>query len=371
MSLRRFKAWTLALCTGCLLLAGWMVYHALSGGPMAGCGAGSGCDTVMNSPWAYTLGLIPVSLPAVVVYALLILCILFLEDGRSETRHPRPDRGSLNRLLWPFMLFLSGCIVGAALWFCWLQIGVLHAFCKYCTLLHLLGCAVAGIILFCHPERSEGSRRWPWFLAGLAAAAVFAVVQSYTKPFIYDTGRTEAPLPAFEEGEVPVILSDSEESLTLLFDFQCSHCRRLHRLLPELQEQYRIFLAPVPLSSACNPYIPASGIDRFQGSCRLTRLAMAVWYASPEEAPTFWDWILEESATPAEAEKQAMELLGDGFEAALADSRIDTYLRKVEELFGRTSTQDSSAVPRFIKGQHWLVPESDTAEAILQLLSTL
>ena len=360
MSLRRFKAWTLALCTGCLLLAGWMVYHALSGGPMAGCGAGSGCDTVMNSPWAYTLGLIPVSLPAVVVYLLLILCIAFWGSDAS-----------LDRFLRPFMLFLSGCIVGAALWFCWLQVGVLHAFCKYCMGLHLLGCAAAGLILFCRPEQSEGARRWPWFLAGLAAAAVFAVVQSYTKPFIYDTGRTEAELPAFEEGEVPVILSDSEESLTLLFDFQCSHCRRLHRLLPELQEQYRIFLAPVPLSSACNPYIPASGIDRFQGSCRLTRLAMAVWYASPEEAPTFWDWILEESATPAEAEKQAMELLGDGFEAALADPRIDTYLRKVEELFGRTSTQGSSAVPRFIKGQHWLVPESDTAEAILQLLSTL
>ena len=360
MTLHRFKAWTLALCTGCLLLAGWMVYHALSGGPMAGCGAGSGCDTVMNSPWAYTLGLIPVSLPAVVVYLLLILCVAFWGSDAS-----------LDRFLRPFMLFLSGCIVGAALWFCWLQVGVLHTFCKYCTGLHLLGCAAAGLILFCHPERSEGASRWPWFLAGLAAAAVFAVVQLYTRPVVYDTGRTEAELPAFEEGEVPVILSDSEESLTLLFDFQCSHCRRLHRLLSELQEQYRIFLTPVPLSSACNPYIPASGIDRFQGSCRLTRLAMAVWYASPEEAPAFWGWILEESATPAEAEKQAMELLGDGFEAALADPRIDTYLRKVEELFGRTSTQDSSAVPRFIKGQHWLVPESDTAETILQLLSTL
>ena len=361
MSLRRFKAWTLALCTGCLLLAGWMLYHALSGGPLAGCTAGSGCDTVMGSPWAYILGLIPVSLPAVVVYALLILCIVFLGSDAS-----------LDRFLWPFMLFLSGCIVGAALWFCYLQAGVLHAFCKYCTGLHLLGCAVAGIILFCHPERSEGSLRWPPLLAGLAAAAAFAVVQCYTKPLIYDSGRTEASLPTFEEGEVPVLGDGrSEPAMTLLFDFQCSHCRRLHRLLPELRKHYRILLAPVPLSSACNPYIPASGTDRFQGSCRLTRLAMALWYASPEEAPSFWDWILEESVTPAEAEKRAQALLGDGFETALADPRIDAYLRKVEELFGRTSTQGSSAVPRFIKGRHWLVPESDTAEAILQLLSTL
>ena len=357
MPLRRFKAWTLALCTVCLLLAGWMVYHALSGGPMAGCGAGSACESVMSSPWAYVLGLIPVSLPAAVVYLLMILSIVFLGSDAS-----------LDRFLWPLMLFLSGCIIGAALWFCWLQLGVLHAFCKYCTALHLLGCSVACIILFCHPERSEGSSRWPWLLAGLAAAAVFAVVQSYTKPFIYDTGRTEAELPSFEEGEVPVI--GQGETLTLLFDFQCSHCRRLHRLLPELSEEYCIFLTPVPLSSACNPYIPASGIDRFQGSCQLTRLAMAVWYARPEEASAYWDFLLE-GATPDEAENRALALLGDGFAEALADPRIEAYLKKVEELFGRTSTQDSSAVPRFIKGRHWLVPEAETAGEIISLLGQL
>ena len=357
MPLRRFKAWTLALCTACLLLAGWMVYHALSGGPMAGCGSGSACESVMNSPWAYVLGLIPVSLPAGVVYLLMILCIAFLGSDAS-----------LDRFLWPFMLFLSGCIIGAALWFCWLQVGVLYAFCKYCTALHLLGCSVACIILFCHPERSEGSPRWPPLLAGLVAAAVFAVVQSYTKPFIYDTGRAEAELPTFEEEEVPVI--GQGESLTLLFDFQCSHCRRLHRLLPELSEQYRILLAPVPLSSACNPYIPASGIDRFQGSCQLTRLAMAVWYARPEEASAYWDFLLE-GAAPDEAENRALTLLGDGFAEALADPRIEVYLRKVEELFGRTSTQGSSAVPRFIKGRHWLVPEAETADELLNLLGQL
>ena len=359
MPLRRFKAWTLTLCAVCLLLAGWMVFHAISGGPMAGCGTGSACESVMSSPWAYILGLIPVSLPAAVVYLLMILCIAFLGTDAS-----------LDRFLWPLILFLSGCIIGAALWFCWLQLGVLHAFCKYCTALHLLGCSVTCIILFCHPERSEGSPRWSWLLAGLAAAAVFAVVQSYTKPFIYDTGRTEAELPAFEEGEVPVILSDSEESLTLLFDFQCSHCRRLHRLLPELREEYRIFLAPVPLSSACNPYIPASGIDRFQGSCQLTRLAMAVWYARPEEASAYWDFLLE-GATPAEAENRALALLGDGFAEVLADPRIEAYLKKVEELFGRTSTQGSSAVPRFIKGRRWLIPEAETAGEILNLLDQL
>ena len=389
MTLRRFKTWTLILSTACLLLAGWMLFHSLSGGSLVGCGAGSACDHVMSSPWAYFLGGVPVSLPAVVVYALLILCILFLEDCRSvpamtegsvpamtESRHPRPDRGSLNAILWPLMLILSGCIIGAALWFCYLQAFVLHAFCPYCTLLHLLGITAAVLVILA--AKRFGKRICLPLLAGLVAAALFAGLQSFTRPeAIYDSGRTEAALPAFEEGEIPMLgdcrsvpamTEGSLPAITLLFDFQCSHCRQLHRILPQIAEQYRIFLAPVPLSSACNPYIPSSGIDRFKGSCELTRLAMAVWYAKPGEASAYWDYLLEEEASPADAEKRARELLGDGFASAMADPRIDAYLRKVEELFGRTSSGEKSGVPRFISGQRGLVPETDNAETILQLL---
>ena len=101
--------------------------------------------------------------------------------------------------------------------------------------------------------------------------------------------------------------------------------------------QYRIFLCPVPLSSACNPYIPDSGTDRFAGSCQLTRYAMAVWYARPEAYEAYWDKLLGSGDERAvidisAAESQARELLGDSFEAALRDSRIDSYIRKVEEI---------------------------------------
>ena len=228
----------------------------------------------------------------------------------------------------------------------------------------------------------------------MAAAALFAWVQSRTLPdAIYDAGRTEAALPTFEEGEVPVLgdspvkpandkwgpANDEAASLTLLFDFQCIHCRRLHRILPELLEkaggQYRITLCPVPLSSACNPYIPASGIDRFAGSCPLTRLALAVWYARPDAFAAYWDYLLgdgDEHATisPADAENRARALLGDGFEAALADPRIDATLRRAEEIFGRTSTSEKSGVPRLIAGQRWLVPETTDADELLELIRT-
>ena len=387
MTLRRFKTLLLPLCAACLLLAGWMVYHALSGGQLAGCGAGSGCDSVMGSRWAWTLRGVPVALPAAALYALLLVCVLFLDPRHSPA--PTGESPSLNRILWPLMRFFAGCIVGAALWFGWLQIGVLHAFCPYCTVLHVLGCVAAAIICLAKPDISVIRRldrrisfRALCFAAGLAAAALFAFVQARTLPdAVYDTGRTEAALPSFEEGEVPVLASSfagsTGESLTLLFDFQCIHCRRLHRVLPELLARSggRILLCPVPLSSACNPYIPASGIDRFAGSCPLTRYALAVWYARPDTYADFWDWLLgsgDEHAqiVPAEAEKRAHALLGDGFEAALADPRIDAYLRKVEELFGRTSTSEKSGVPRLIRGQRWLVPETDDADELIELIRT-
>ena len=366
MTLRRFKTAVLLLCAACLALAGWMLFHSLTGMRMAGCAAGSGCDSVMGSPWAYVLGGIPVSLPATVAYLLLAICVFFLGGETEEDR-------SLDRFLWPMMLVLGGAIVGAALWFCYLQVFVLHAFCKYCSLLHLLGVIVAVLILRAAP------RKYIWFIAGLMAAGVFAFVQARTLPeAAYDTGRTEAALPTFSDGEIPVLgTPDATDELTLLFDFQCIHCRRLHKVLPELLDktagQYRIRLCPVPLSSACNPYIPSSGIDRFAGSCPITRYALAVWYARPEAYVAYWDYLLGDgndraTVDPADAEARARALLGGDFATAVADPRIDAYLRKVEELFGRTSNAEKSGVPRLIHGQRWLVPETDQADELLELI---
>ena len=458
MTIRRFKTLLLPLCAACLLLAGWMVYHTLSGGQLAGCGAGSNCDAVMGSPWAYVFRTIPVSLPAAVVYALLIVCVLFLEDSGSQSgmttksysgeqnSHSReqnshsgldPESLNLNRIIWLLLPLFAGSIVGAGIWFGYLQAFVLHAFCPYCTAEHALGCTIAAIILIAAiqyrgavppdpqrrsppkaatygqkngvnpgrtPEKTgdlpgKGRGFWPVFRlfgAGLAAAAVFALVQARTLPdAVYDSGWTEAALPTFAEGELPVLgdgrsepaMTDKRHSgldpespcttLTLLFDFQCIHCRRLHRILPELLEkaggQYRIQLCPVPLSSACNPYIPASGIDRFAGSCPLTRYALAVWFARPDAYADYWDALLgdgDEHATivPADAADRALALLGDDFEAALQDPRIEATLRKAEELFGRTSTAGKSSVPRLIAGQRWLVPETDDPDELLSLI---
>ena len=150
----------------------------------------------------------------------------------------------------------------------------------------------------------------------------------------------------------------------------------MHQVLPELLEKapaYRIRLCPVPLSSDCNPYLPNTGIDRFAGSCPLTRYALAVWYARPDAYAPYWDYLLGDGdakapVTPADAENRARALLGDTFDAAVADPRIDAYLRKAEELFGRTSNAQKSGVPRLIHGQNWLVPETDQADELVELI---
>lgn len=348
-----------------------MVIHSLAGVQMAGCAAGSSCDDVMGSPWAYVLGGVPVSLAAGVLYVLMLLCLLFLGGSRPEDR-------SLDRFLWRLMPLLGGCIAGAAIWFAYLQAGVLHTFCKYCSALHLLGCVLAVLVFL--QARREGMRPLPWFAAGLLAAALFAFVQTRTLPdAVYDSGRTDADLPVFAAGEVPAE-GQGEETLTLLFDFQCIHCRRLHRVFPEFLEKtqgrYRVLLCPVPLSSACNPYIPASGIDRFAGSCSLTRHALAVWFTRPEACAAYWDYLLGAGDDRAKtdlvaAERRAREILGEDYTQALQDPRIKAYLDKVFELFGRTSTSEKSGVPRLIAGQRWLVPETDSAEELAALVATI
>ena len=42
----------------------------------------------------------------------------------------------------------------------------------------------------------------------------------------------------------------------------------------------------------------------------------------------------------------------------------------MRQLFGRTSVGGKSGVPRLVSGQRWLVPEVDTADALLELIHT-
>lgn len=364
----------LPLCAACLASSIYMLFHSISGSQLIGCGTGSGCDSVMGSPWAYIAGRIPVSAAAAVTYVLLIICLLFLSDGKNEE-----DR-QLDRIIWTMMLALGGAVVGAALWFSYLQIGVLHRFCKWCTMTHLLGCVCAGILVANAPVKlKKGSLT---MVIGLLAAGVFSLVQVKTMPsVIYDDGVVAAALPDFEAGELPTLgAEDAEHEITLMFDFQCNHCRAVHKLLPEVIEKsggtVRFRLCPVSLSTECNPYIPHGGIDRFAGSCTMAKLGLAVWYSFPQYYPEVESYLLGSGDNnlilkPEEAYSFVASLVGPAeLENAIEDDRVTLTLNRSFELFGRTSSSSKSGIPRLICGQKWLVPETDSADGLLSVIES-
>ena len=122
-----------------VLGAGYMAYVSFSHGPVAGCGAGSGCDKVLQSRWAYWLG-IPVSLPAVLVYLGLLAATVFAQK--------RPSWADQQRA-WAVMIILSVVIAGAATWFIGLQAFVIESFCKFCMTAHTCG-LIASVLCLKH-----------------------------------------------------------------------------------------------------------------------------------------------------------------------------------------------------------------------------
>ncbi|MCQ2133481.1 MAG: hypothetical protein MJY88_00775 [Bacteroidales bacterium] len=375
MTLRRFKTIALPIYAACLGLGIYMLVHSLTGAGLVGCGTGSGCDSVMGSLWAYIAGALPVSAPAVVAYLLLLICILFLSDRKDK------ESEELNGIIWTMMLMLGGAIVGVALWFSYLQIAVLHQFCKYCILTHLLGCAGAAVIAVAAPKRQ--AVRYGTMVPGLAAAALLAAVQVWTMPsIVYDDGRTGALLPSFAPEELPSVgPADAPHEIRLMFDFQCNHCRALHKILPEVVEKtggdIRFQLCPVSLSNECNPYVPHGGIDSFRGSCTMAKLGLAVWYSFPEKYPQVEEYLLGSGDVnhiipPEEARRHIASIVGETqLETALQDERIQACLAKSYELFGRTSSSSKSGIPRLIYDQSWLVPETDSADDLISVIYSI
>lgn len=361
----------------CLVASVIMLLHSVNGTHLVGCGAGSGCDSVMNSRWAY-ISFVPVSLAAVVTYVVFLVCLLFLSNGTKVE-----DR-ELDKIILIIMHLLGGAILGAALWFSYIQIGILHQFCKYCTFTHVLG-SIGAIYLFYHFRKYciISYRLIPNYLIfflGILCAIAFAIAQKVLMlSIVYDDGYVSAELPTFHEDGLPLVGNDdAEHEIMLMFDFQCIHCRRLHKILPEVIERsdgrLSFRLCPTSLSSECNPYIPHDGIDRFSGSCTMARLALAVWFARPDLFPQVSDFLLggddpHRIIPVADARAYVASEIGEAeLEQALSAPRIRAVLSKTYDLFGRTSSTQSSGIPKLIYRNKWLVPETDSAEELIKVI---
>jgi hypothetical protein len=297
------------------------------------------------------------------------------------------------------MLLLVGAAAGSALWFIIVQKWMIGAFCPYCTAAHITSLLLAALVIWQAPKQPKDDstevaltmpalvqvvspaapRRLAW--AGLALAGILAVCQvSLAPPPVSCAGEAPNRLPAFDPHAVPLVGSpDAPRIVTLLFDYQCSHCQQLHFMLDEAIRRYNSKLAfalcPTPLNTNCNRYIPQN-VDAFKDSCELAKVGLAVWLARREAFPEFnrWMFMFESGdrwhprsldATRA----KAVELLGQAnFDAALADPWIERYLQTSIRIYGATSQSGNGAIPKLVLGSRWVIPQPNDANDLVSIL---
>lgn len=369
---------------------------------MIGCGAGSSCDKVLSSRWSTIGGVLPVSGLAMGVYLALLVASLSIGPGTAVP---------VRRLAWGAMLVLVGSAAGSAVWFTILQKWVIDALCPYCMTMHIIGLLLAALVVWRtfmqfddnlinamtanpFPALHVGaapnisSRRYIGHLhsfgltlVGLVLAGILAASQViFTPPSVYLSGQSQDHLPTLDPQAVPLVGSaDAPYVVTLLFDYQCSHCQQMHFMLEEAIRRYggnlSFALCPTPLNSRCNPYI-LRDVDAYKDSCELARVGLAVWVAKREAFAAFnlWMFSLESGDRwrPRDldsAKAKAVELVGKTmFDAAWADSWIDGYLQTSVRIYGTTIQNGNNAVPKLVFGSRWVIPQPYDAADLVSIL---
>jgi uncharacterized membrane protein len=364
-----------------LVLAAIMSWHSLSGGSMFGCGGGSPCEQVLNSHWSMIAGLFPVSGLAMGVYLAVLVASFFIGP---DTEAP------IRRLSWHVMLVLTGSIVGSAIWFTILQKWIIGDYCPYCLAVHLTGLLLAALVIWQAMKESgyniTKSLNRPLRIIGLAlggmilagALAAFQIIMS--PGVIYTGGESQESLPAIDYHTVPLTGSpDAPYIVTLLFDYQCSHCQKLHFMLDEVIRRYNgklaFALCPAPLNAGCNPYISPNS-DAFRNSCELARIGLAVWKADHDVFPGFENWMFTydtgDSWHPRTLEgtrAKAVELVGQPeFDAAMSDPWIGKYLDTSVKIYGQTIRNGKGGIPKLIFGSSWVIPVPENADDLVMIL---
>lgn len=358
-----------------LLLSVILCIHSISGHGLIGCSNGTSCNQVLGSKWSFLFGIIPVSALAIGAYLTLIACILLINSDSTAQQE--------KAFLYKALLILCGAVTGSAVWFIYLQHSMIHAFCPYCMTAHVLGIVISVLtVIWCVWQKAGhiGLN----ICAGIMLAVILAVVQFVTTPrSLAERGFTDEQLRYPNPAEMPIIGNpDAKHLVTLLFDWQCSHCRKLHLQLPEavsqLGDSIAVVCCPVSMSRECNPHMP-QGIDRFRGSCQFMRIGLAVWRTDRTKYAEYEQWFMGTDINEAwhprtvdEATSKAQELIGpEALDVALRDRWFDRYTDTVNEFFGRTSRGTVAAIPRFIYNGHILIPEADTPSDLAALLLSL
>lgn len=309
-----------------LLLLFWKLKDPADG--LIGCGGAGACNDVLASKWSQVFHL-PVTIPGALLYALILLSL-----------HSR-----FKRLLAPALVVLTGSVI----WFVSVQLWILHHVCPWCLATHAVGIVVVilGVVrLNAKPSfRSGGFGVLVTLL--LIASQVFGPSSATHRIEETTSALTTAPIHARGDGRkiefnngrkvydrdaLPSLGSPkAPHVLVEYFDYQCASCRIMRGFLDALiakhPDQVALLVLPMPLDGACNHRL-TSAESIHPGSCRLARIALAVWRAEPAKFPELHRALF---ADPAPDESTAMAIAAslvprERLDAALSDPWIDELL---------------------------------------------
>lgn len=187
--------WMLRLfCCVAMGISIYLAHAALTGSKVAGCGSGGSvfdCGHVLTSKWSRVFN-IPVSVPAIGLYATALIALAFYNPNVSRER---------SEVIWTLMTFLALSAAMAALWFIGLQVFVIKHFCPWCLGAHTCGLLLCGAILWRRPVRIRQMAPLCAFaaagLCGLATTQVFSAEPPKYEVERFDTepnnGVTDSP----------------------------------------------------------------------------------------------------------------------------------------------------------------------------------
>lgn len=366
-----------AVSAAALVVSAYLTWASVSGAGPVGCGGGSGCGEVLGSKWSKLLG-VPVSGLAAAMYLAVLAVTPWLRSDEAGRRR-----------VGVIVVALAGTIAAlAAVWFLYLQAAVLGAWCPYCIVDHALGLTLAGLVWAAAPRISLRVSPLPLLLV-----TAMALAQANSRSELQSVGGLADGAPLTQADRVVLIPTalevdpadephfgplDARHTLALMFDYACPHCRRSHAAVLEHMERtpgddLLVLALPVPLTRACNPYAPEEMPERFNESCELARIALAVNLADRSKFDEFDGWMFEPELprSAADARAKAEALVGaEAYAAAAADERVEAVLKRNIEAYGKLGDQRRLPVT-LVPGRDPLLGTLEDVEAVAALLAPL
>lgn len=141
---------------------------------------------------------------------------------------------------------------------------------------------------------------------------------------------------------------DADFYFVELFDYTCPHCRDAHEsikaILKEFDGRVGVLTLPVPLERFCNP--ATTSTSGHEGSCELSRIAIAVWRCDPAAFPDFHEWLFNNRPTIQGALAKASTLVDPGMlQAELATNVPAQYIQRHVELYRQVG---AGSVPKLL-----------------------